>query len=301
MDSDNEEYVPEFSGYPLVSRTNQLLNYKRKPMTSLDYMNFNSEEYFKYKLKEKIKLKMNELKLIEEKYINEICEICFTFLKKNDRFKKSDIIAIVTYKIIMKYNLPFSHSEIMEKLNLNKAKYIKFSKLVMVDYVKEKEDYLENNDHEKVRKVENFIYFMVNKLNNHFRAVQTDNMAQVPELKVTNIENILDLINFPTGIVNGITGTNGKIEKNENFYTIDNAKIFENIKIKAKNVLYNNDTFLIKCKDLLTFPEIVAACLIKHLAKIQGLKINLKIFKDLFNIPSSSISKYGKLIQNYVK
>jgi hypothetical protein len=109
MDSDNEEYVPEFSGYPLVSRTNQLLNYKRKPMTSLDYFNFNSEEYFKYKLKEKIKLKMNELKLIEEKYINEICEVCFTFLKKNNHFKKSDIIAIVTYKIIMKYNLPFSH------------------------------------------------------------------------------------------------------------------------------------------------------------------------------------------------
>jgi hypothetical protein len=65
-------------------------------------------------------------------------------------------------------------------------------------------------------------------------------------------------------------------------------------------MLYNNN-FQTNRAVIFIFSEIISACLIKHFAKSQGLNINLKIFKDLFNIPNSSILKYSKIIRIYVK
>lgn len=265
-DTDEINYHNETNG-------NKQYMFNNKIKTSLDYIKFQSEEYIKYKFDEKVRDRIKELNL-GSKYFNEICEIAFYYynINKNNsenKMKVSDIISIVTYKIIKKYNLFMTNQEIYQKINLNKRKYLKYSKYILVDIQEEKSerDYL-------------------NKLNDFYNSL----CSRLKEFSFLNphafkFKPSLDVFELNCDI------------NNTNFYG-DIQNSFDIVKRKGKEIINRIDFYGFLSEKI--GMEILAAGLLKELMKNLGVIITLKIFEKEFNINSSSITNAIKIIKQFL-
>jgi len=268
------EFIAEYTGQ--TSSKNYIT--KNKPTNSLDYMKLNSEDYLKFKLELRVKEKIKCLN-IDEKYLKEIFEIInlnYKIFKNSMRI--SDIIPIVIYKIIKRYNLPIANNEIFEKLVLNKSKYLKLSNKIIVECDRNKSE-LEIEESFK-KNLLSLINFMILKLNENYR------------MKPNSLKIKIDLI-ILENCINNYKSTS----------YIDSLKYLEEIKQEARVFILekremNNFYDYFHNKILL---ECLAAAIVKYLLDKKGIKINLQTFRENFNIAISSISKASKMIQEYLK
>ena len=101
-----------------------------KPKNIIDYFNFNSEEYKKYKIYQRVKMILSKLNGFHNSYIEEICYLSWYYLKKLSHKKLSTIVPIITYKIILKYNIKsITLKDLKNNINFKCKKYFKNEKL----------------------------------------------------------------------------------------------------------------------------------------------------------------------------
>lgn len=316
------EYIPEYSKDHRKYNTNynpsfiSSLNYKKRPTNSLDYMKFQSEDYLRYKIENKVRDRIKELNL-GNKLETQIFEIVFNFYKKfkekSEKIRLFDLIPIVTFKVIKHDRIPISNKTAIEKLKLDKSKFLKFSNRIQIEnegvvFKIEGEEFMNKNeknllDEEKIfntktsdfnEKVFDYVQFIIQKLSefykNHPNAFKLKNSEKLIDFYFTKFDKI------------------ETIQSKGNFF--DFSKFLEEIKKEAKFLIngqidlntsqihFNqfNEYF---CNKLLV--EHLAAAIVKKLSDIKGVKINLQTFKDLFDIPISGISRGNKMINEYYK
>lgn len=194
---DEEELVPEYSFVKA-----EKFNSSKIPSNALDYMKFNSEDYLKFKFEQRVREQIKGINL-DERLIKEIMELSYFYNKKlkspelqPSSLRVSDIISIVTYKLIRKYSLPFTHGQIYEYIKLDKKKYLKFSNLFSFGEINEvktenvesptkksKKFYYESSnlndfqDHQSLKlerekfysKVINYLNYMINSLSEIYK------------------------------------------------------------------------------------------------------------------------------------
>ena len=104
--------------------------YSKKHKTIIDYLNFNSDEYKKYKMSQKIKLMLYGLNSLSQSNIDEICYLSWYYSQKLSHKKLSTIVQIIVYKIIKKYNIKsISLKDLKSKINFRYKTYLKNEKL----------------------------------------------------------------------------------------------------------------------------------------------------------------------------
>jgi len=240
----------------------KFIKFSSNPKTSLDYANMQSEEYLTWKLKEKIKEKLRHISLAD-KYINEICELTLINYNKN-KIRISDIIAIVTYKIIKKYDLNIPCNEFFKKINFDKSKYLKYSNDVRIGSIDE-ESYED--------KIYNYIIYLTNKISEYFRSYPTT-------LKIDQKFLINSFFN------------NSEINSLEP----DVSLTLQEVKKESRNYIYNNN-FKQNFYNVIT--EGIGAGLIKLLLNSKGIKISLYNLSLISRISNSLISRTIKKLQHF--
>lgn len=153
---DEEELVPEYSFNKAEN-----FNSSKIPSNALDYMKFNSEDYLKFKFEQRVREQIKGINL-DERLIKEIMELSYFYNKKfksqelqPSSLRVSDIISIVTYKLIKKYSLPFTHGQIYEFIKLDKKKYLKFSNLFSFGEINEVKTVNVESQTKKSKKINN--------------------------------------------------------------------------------------------------------------------------------------------------
>jgi len=102
----------------------------KKPHNIIDYLNINSDEYKKYKLYQKVKSMLINLKPLSKAYVEEICHLSWIYSKKLSHKKLSTIVPIIVYKIIKKYNIEtISLKDLKKKINFSYKAYFQNEKL----------------------------------------------------------------------------------------------------------------------------------------------------------------------------
>lgn len=315
------DYLPEYSN--LVPSKNYIKT--NKPVNSLDYLKFHSEEYLKYKLEQKVKDRINGLNL-GDKYIKEVFEIVYynhKLLKERQSNnpgltgpRVSDIISIVVYKIIKKYNLPVSHNEIFGKISLDKSKYLKFSNMIKVSEGGESLDDInkivkrEIDDFGGIDALDPTAYSYGNKLFNYLSFI-ISRLYEVFKYKPNSFKIKTEKVNLDTFFKNFENKKNNSTtlslkEEDRNYLDnyLDSLKLLEEVKQEAKEIIFNRET---RSESFYSFfgnrilSESLAAGIVKYLMEKRGVKINLQIFRENFKIPMSGISKAIKMIEEYIK
>jgi hypothetical protein len=331
MEYGEYEYLPEFVAEPHLQHSNYL-NIKRKPQNSMDYEKFQTEEYLKYKLDAKIKEKLSELKL-NDKYLSEIAELSIFYFKKftkNKHFKShkenkegvcpnlkiSELISIISYKVLKKYKIPISHHELCQKLKISISKFIKYSKLFEIHEnqvskeikcsLQEKNffddtflDETKNmkNDNEYQQTIISLFNLTLTKLENAYKS--NPNILKTEKKNENLISNLFE--NYSAEINKICSSLNGekngcKISPNS---FIDYSSIFENVKREAWEII-NNVYFTINFKGRILNDSLVCG-LIRLLFQNYSLKIKLSIFNDFLKVPRSGVSKATEMLNKYLK
>jgi hypothetical protein len=278
---DDNEFVHEYN----TIEKKGFLNFKKKPTNSLDYINFNSEKYNHWKIKEKIKLRLSSFNL-NDKYINEIFEISILHKKKSN-LRLSTIIPIVAYKVCQKNHLQVSYQELFDKLKFKKSKYIKYSKLIKIGG--NEEDFEQSRSFEVFRnKIDNLLSFMIPRL---VQLYETN-----PNLfKMATQEEIIDRI--ASNIIFNVDSEDYKVKQsdsNSNQYP-NIAKIISEIRYSIRDSI---DKHLYdKTEKRSISIQALTVALIKHFLKKSGVVTTLKTLSDSFQVSASNISKATKLIE----
>lgn len=314
LEEDPFEYLPEYhqlnKNVPSsTSYYNNFLNYKKRPSNSLDYMKFQSEDYLRYKLENKVRDRIKELNL-GNKIESQIVGICYNFYKKfkqteKEKIRMCDLIPIVAFKFLKSNRIPISHKDAIEKLKLDKSKFLKFSNQICLGDEKVvfkfesgpnfNFKYADDSDlKEKINafnnKVYDYVLFLIQKLSEIYK-------TQPDSLKIKNSRGLIDFYLE-------------KIDKMENVYSegqfFDILKILDEVK-KEANVLILGQESSNKYSSFFEFfekkilVEHLASAIVKRLSDLKGVKINLQIFRDNCNIPISGISRGIKLVNEYLK
>jgi hypothetical protein len=277
---DEEELVPEYS---YIKAENY--NPTKRPSNALDYMKFNSEDYLKYKFERRVREQIKGINL-DERIIKEIMELSYFYYKKlksrefqeqGGSLKVSDIIAIVTYKLIKKHSLPFTHGQIYENLKLDKKKYLKFSNLfsfgdININEIKVEE--LEETVSKNYATSYNDFYDENSNFQN-FHAQQ--NLKLEKEKFYTKIFNYLnyminslsEICKYNPSILKLQIGKNEEINLNQNLNKfLDNFKFDKNL--KKENIQSNTQLELISNNKIpnLNFTD--------NLTNLQEIKLEAK-------------------------
>lgn len=275
MDNSDHDFTEYQNEYVEIKEEFTTTMIKSRPTNSLDFLKFNSEEYKKYKLTERIKEKINVFKF-SEKYKNEIIDLCLHYKNKSDtlgiQLPFTDLIAIITYKIIKKNNLFFSQKELEEKLHLDKSKYLKFSNLITIG---DKHYFShEKNDTEFCSEVYTYCLYLLNRIKDSNDILHISNSKENLDIMVDNFLNNTDYKNMYDEVRKNIKQFLFETETGETFQSF-----FKN-KILIENL---------------------SAAIIKYTLSIKGMNIKLNSFKTFFNLSPSSISKAGKMFVQYIK
>ena len=147
----------------------------KRPKTIIDYLNFNSEEYRKNKMSQKIKLMLYGLTSLSQSNIDEICYLSWFYSQKLSHKKLSTIVQIIVYKIIKKYNIKsITLKDLKSKINFRYKTYLKNEKLfpeldnhnnnmqISINTINTnaKKDILNKNSHHKNNIINNNIYYI---------------------------------------------------------------------------------------------------------------------------------------------
>lgn len=280
-------------------KVNNYIN--KKPRNSLDFMKLNSDEYLKYKFESKVKEQLKNLKL-EERIIKEITETSFYYLNKikEDKkvnLKKSDLISIITFKFVKYYNLNIFQYNLIEKINLDKSKYLKYSKMFEILNIGNQ---VKNDDKEEFDK-ELFYQKIMQYLNHVIKTLKEVyklnpgiiKTISKEEQTVNYLENLYEKVNFSNNL---------KINCNNVFNDHLNL-LGEIIKDASKLIYYSesNELNFFSYFNNKLLVEAIAAGMVKYFLPLKGLCVNLSVFKDHFSISSSSISRSTKMIKEYIK
>ena len=314
LEEDPYEYLPEYNQLnknvpSSTSNYHNFLNFKKRPSNSLDYMKFQSEDYLRYKIENKVRDRIKELNL-GNKIESQIVGICYNLYKKfkqneKEKIRMCDLIPIVAFKFIKSNRIPISHKDAIEKLKLDKSKFLKFSNQICLGDEKVvfkfesapnfNLKYADDTDlKEKVNafnnKVYDYVSFLIQKLSEIYK-------SQPDSLKIKKDRGSIDFYLE-------------KFEKIENVYSegqfFDILKILDEVKKEANVLILGKDSsdkystfFDFFEKKILV--EHLASAIVKRLSDLRGVKINLQIFRENFNIPISGISRGIKLVNEYLK
>ena len=219
----------------------KFLQRKTKPLTSLDYLFFHSDEYLNFKKKDNIQKMISCLDL-SENIQNTIVETSQNMIKKVKKFsqendiktpREKEIVQIVTYKTIKKNRIKIPISILIKKMNFDKSKYLKFNS--QVNIIDSKEGLNQNKK---------------NNLTNNFSEIQ--NIKDFYEKLLEQVSYII------SGIADYIKKNPNEFKfqyKNETLYDI--GKLLNSSEINKKSKGDDSDLFLDKLKLL---NEIKNAC-----------------------------------------
>jgi len=300
------DYMPEYT--KKQSRSNYAYqDFKKRPTNSLDYLKFQSEDYLRFKIEHKVRDRIKELNLGKNLEM-QIFESCFNFYKKfQEKFDENlekirlfDLIPIVAYKFLKFYKIPIYDA--IEKLKLDKGKYLKFSNQIRVgdvgNIVYKIEDECFKFEDEKVDekfgdffdKLFQSVSFMIQKLSEFFKnnpkCLQIQKNESLIDFYFTNFEKIEN------------------VHSKEKFF--DNLKFLQEIKQEAKELIYahskidKKDPFYDFFYNKIPVEQL-SASIIKQLSDQKGIKIKLQTMRDNFHISISGISRGIKMLKEYFK
>ena len=221
---------------------NNNLNYNyefKRKRNSIDYLNFNDNEYKKQQIFKKINIMLDEFKnTLNKNIIDEIANSSWYYLKKLGNKKLSTIVPIITYKTIKKYKIKtVSLKDLKQKLNFSYKTYFRNEKLFSE---------LFTNDTEK-KLSENYKY------NNDINNIITIKKQSFSELVLSSIIKYIDIIKEKYQTKKDILGikyNNLSKEKKESNYVKANYRIIDSIynKIiqnkKITKELYSNPALI---------------------------------------------------------
>ena len=167
----NNETIYEKEYNYKSNNINNYYNFNKKPKTTIDFLNINSDEYKKNKMYKKIKLMINNL-FLPKSYNDEICYLSWYYSQKLPNKKLATIVPIIVYKIILKYNIQsISLKDLKKSINFKYKTYFKNEKL-----------FTELNDNLSQNKIINKVsYNFAN--NNNFKS---QNYSELVYISVTN-------------------------------------------------------------------------------------------------------------------
>jgi hypothetical protein len=301
----------------------QVYNFKSKPENTLDFLQYNTDEYKKYTLKQKVLAELSFFPL-SDKYIIEITDTVFSY-KKKIRWNIRELIFIHAFYVIRKYNLPISHYEFMQKTQLSVGSFFKFDK--EIKHINSKETLLIQQANQIINKP-TLDQFSNNSLAKNdgiiiMKKINTKNDSFSEKIYELFCENLNKLKNysesFPeifklklnekyeNNILESVSNQyeNSKVHRNLLHYLNTKKDIFDisiilnTVKNKSKALIYSN-TFKEELENHILKESLVAA-MIKHFLKEEGIKISLSNLSKVLKIGSSGVSKASKILKNYIK
>jgi len=221
---------------------NNNLNYNfefKRKRNSIDYLNFNDNEYKKQQIFKKINIMLDEFKnTLNKNIIDEIANSSWYYLKKLGNKKLSTIVPIITYKITKKYKIKtVSLKDLKQKLNFNYKTYFRNEKLFS--------ELFTNDTEKKLR--ENYKY------NNDINNIITIKKQSFSELVLSSIIKYIDIIKekyLTKKDILGIKYIKLSKEKKESNYVKANYRIIDSIYDKitqnenSSKELYSNPALI---------------------------------------------------------
>ena len=125
----NETIYEKEYNYKSNNNIYNYYNFNKKPKTTIDFLNINSDEYKKNKMYQKIKLMIKNL-FLPKSYNDEICYLSWYYSQKLPNKKLVTIVPIIVYKIILKYNIQsITLKDLKKTINFKYKTYFKNEKL----------------------------------------------------------------------------------------------------------------------------------------------------------------------------
>ena len=305
-DNSNEESISNVSFGEYEYQNEDYINIQQsnfipftKPKNSLDILRLSSEKYEQYKLTESVKHIISHFSF-ESKIVDEIIKASL-FYKDKLHLHLNDLVPIIVYKIVQKYNLPFTKAEILSKIKFNVSNYLKYSQHIHMDSL------VTNSNH------------------NNNRVSDTNSNSNSSSLK----DNVYAHVNYAlnklielSSIKPGLFKVNKKNVSVDSLYLkltsgkccdkySDIPSMLMELKVKAKNLIYDEDTT--KDRDTLlhsNFNEFfgekinyryLAISIVRFLLMGSNINVNLSNLQKIFFVSCSSITKGVHLVKDYIK
>ena len=276
LPSDNESDCVYVSEDKTCSTSNST-PFSKNPKTTLDFLMLESETYEKYKIAEMIKQQIAEFSF-DKKIIDEIINLCFLYRSK---LKINRLLPIVIYKVIKKYNYPFSITDIQTKINFSRANYLKNSNIINVEgkAISYKESLLLQ------------LNYAINKLLQEIR-----NNTNLIKSRWSKEKNNLQLIKMTNIFLNH---TSSFCDSEE--YMMDEIKT---IKIKITSFIYQQN--MLEKVDFNTYfkekisSRVLSLSLIKYFLSLDNLYITFSDLHTLYKVPLKCLANGLSLIKEYI-
>ena len=205
---------------------------------------------------------------------------------------------IVVYKVIQKYNFPYTKAEILSKIKFNISNYLKYSQHIHIDSLLNNNNNNINNDNNNINNssLKDNVYTHVNYAFNKL-------------IELSSIKPAMFKINKKNVSVDSLylKLTSGKgCDK----YSDVPSMLMEH-KVKAKNLIYDED--ITKDRDTLlhsNFNEYfiekinyryLAISIVRFLLMGSNVNVNLSNLQKVFFVSCSSITKGVHLVKDYIK
>ena len=291
---DEYEYEYQHDEYININQNNFIPF--TKPKNSLDILRLSSEKYEHYKLTEHIKHIINQFNF-ESRIVDEITKASL-FYKDKLHLHLNDLVPIVVYKVIQKYNFPYTKAEILSKIKFNISNYLKYSQHIHIDSLLNNNNNNINNDNNNINNssLKDNVYTHVNYAFNKL-------------IELSSIKPAMFKINKKNVSVDSLylKLTSGKgCDK----YS-DVPSMLMELKVKAKNLIYDED--ITKDRDTLlhsNFNEYfiekinyryLAISIVRFLLMGSNVNVNLSNLQKVFFVSCSSITKGVHLVKDYIK
>ena len=271
-----------------------------KPKNTLDILRLSSDKYEQYKHTEHIKQIISQFSF-DNKIVDEIIKTSL-FYKDKLHLHLNDLVPIIVYKVIQKYNYPYTKAEILSKIKFNISIYLKYNQHVHIDSligsaISSSNDNNNNNNNSNNSSLKDNVYTHVNYAFN--KLIELSSIK--PGMFKLNKKNV----NVDALYLKLMSGKDG--EK-----YCDVPSMLMELKIKAKKLIYDDDD-VSKDKDTLlhsNFNEFfiekinyryLAVSIVRFLLMGSNVNVNLSNLQKVFFVSCSSITKGVHLMRDYIK
>lgn len=275
-----------------------------KPKNTLDILRLSSDKYEQYKHTEHIKQIISQFSF-DNKIVDEIIKASL-FYKDKLHLHLNDLVPIIVYKVIQKYNYPYTKAEILSKIKFNISIYLKYSQHVHIESIIGSA-ISSNNDN-----------------NNNNNSSNSNNNSSLKDNVYTHVNYAFNKLIELSSIKPGMFKLNKKNvnvdalylklmsgKEGDNKYC-DVPSMLMELKVKAKKLIYDDDN-VSKDKDTLlhsNFNEFfiekinyryLAISIVRFLLMGSNVNVNLSNLQKVFFVSCSSITKGVHLVRDYIK
>ena len=274
-----------------------------KPKNTLDILRLSSDKYEQYKHTEHIKQIISQFSF-DNKIVDEIIKTSL-FYKDKLHLHLNDLVPIIVYKVIQKYNYPYTKAEILSKIKFNISIYLKYSQHVHIESI-----------------IGSVINSNNDNNNNNSSNSNSNNNSSLKDNVYTHVNYAFNKLIELSSIKPAMFKINKKNVSVDSLYLkltsgkgcdkySDVPSMLMELKVKAKNLIYDED--ITKDRDTLlhsNFNEYfiekinyryLAISIVRFLLMGSNVNVNLSNLQKVFFVSCSSITKGVHLVKDYIK